>query len=92
METEQLSGISALHQEKKPFAIGRLVKKNWKKLQFSGILQVSSVLKTKIFFFFSLALQSYNKNVKNVIFLKNSLKIKVHLIVCKIWYNTLFQE
>jgi hypothetical protein len=28
METEQLSGISALHQQKNPFAIGRLVKKN----------------------------------------------------------------
>jgi hypothetical protein len=30
METEQLSSISALHQQKKPFAIGGLVKKNWK--------------------------------------------------------------
>jgi ribosomal protein L12E/L44/L45/RPP1/RPP2 len=29
METEQLSGISALHQQKKPIAIGGLVK-NWK--------------------------------------------------------------
>jgi hypothetical protein len=26
METEQLSGISALHQQKKPIAIGGLVK------------------------------------------------------------------
>ena len=32
METEQLSGISALHQWKKPFAIGGLVKNNWKKM------------------------------------------------------------
>ena len=31
METEQLSGISALHQRKKPFAIGGLVKISWKK-------------------------------------------------------------
>ena len=30
-ETEQLSGILALHKEKKPFAIGELVKNNWKK-------------------------------------------------------------
>ena len=44
METEQLSGISALHEQKKPFAIGGLVKKNWKKLQFSGIIKVSLVL------------------------------------------------
>jgi hypothetical protein len=28
METEQLSGISALHQQEKRFAIGGLVKKN----------------------------------------------------------------
>ena len=44
IETEQLSGISALHQQKKPFAIGGLVKKNWEKLKFSEILKVSSVL------------------------------------------------
>jgi hypothetical protein len=36
------------------------------------------------FEFFSLALQSNNKNGKNVIFLKNCLKIKVRLIVRKI--------
>ena len=29
METEQLSGILALQQQKKPFLIGELVKKNW---------------------------------------------------------------
>ena len=45
METEQLSGISALHQRKKPFAIGGLVKNNWKKKwRFSEILKVSSIL------------------------------------------------
>ena len=50
METEQLSGILALHQQKKPFAIGGLVKKNWKEKEkkekklFSEILKVSSVL------------------------------------------------
>ena len=44
METEQLSSISTLHQRKKPFAIGELVKNNWKKLLFSEILKVSSVL------------------------------------------------
>ena len=58
MEIEQLSGISALHQQNKPFAIGGLVKKNWKKKitifrdfkgQFGFINQE---------FFFSLALQS----------------------------------
>ena len=48
METEQLRGISALHQQKKPFAIGGLVNKNWKKWLFSGILKVSSVLRTKV--------------------------------------------
>ena len=36
METEQLSGILALHQKKKPFAIGGLVKKNWKNDDFQG--------------------------------------------------------
>ena len=32
METEHLSGISALHQQEKPFTIGGLVKNNWKKI------------------------------------------------------------
>ena len=44
MQTEQLSGISALHQQKKPYAIGGLVKKNWKKWRFSEILKAGSVL------------------------------------------------
>ena len=45
METEQLSGISALHQRKKPFSIGGLEKNNWKKSDdFSEILKFSSVL------------------------------------------------
>ena len=33
------SSISALHQQKKPFAIGGLVKKNWKKWRFLEILR-----------------------------------------------------
>ena len=44
METEELSGISALHEQKKPFVIGRLVKKNWKKMTIFRDLKVSSVL------------------------------------------------
>ena len=41
METEQLSGISALHQEKKTIRDWRASKDIWKKLQFSEVLKVS---------------------------------------------------
>jgi hypothetical protein len=37
-------------------------------------------------------LQSNNKNGKNVIFLKNCLKIKVRLIVRKIRYSTCYPQ
>ena len=44
METEQLSGISALHQQKKNIHDWRASKEELKKLWFSGILKLSSVL------------------------------------------------
>ena len=44
METEQLSGISALHQQKKTIRDWRASKEYLKKLWFSEILKVSSVL------------------------------------------------
>ena len=44
METGQLSGISALYQKKEPFAIGGLVKSNWKKItifrDFKGAIRL----------------------------------------------------
>ena len=44
VETEQLSGISALHQEKKTIRAWRASKEYLKKLRFSEILKVSLVL------------------------------------------------
>ena len=73
METEQLSGISALHQWKKTIRDGRASKEyqlKKKKRWFSEILKVSSVLQTKNFF--RLALQSNNKNNKILFFLKTA--------------------
>ena len=64
METEQLSGISALHQWKKTIRDWRASKNNWKKWWFAEILKVSSVL-FKLRIFFRLALQSNTKTSKN---------------------------